>query len=239
MATEPSNFSRRTTSEEVARRLRSEVLRGALEPGTRLRQGELAARFGVSTTPVREAFALLQAEGLVRIDPHRGAVVFLPSVQDVREYYEIREALEGLAITLALDRIDDSMLDELQDLVSSMRQERDEEQWAAMNQEFHRRIYSAAERPRLVSMIENLRDASRAYIQMYVAHQAPGERSDADHQRILDACRARDPGRARAAVSYHMRHTADELANLIEHPETAPTEATADQQGGKFGTSIS
>ena len=228
MASEPKSLSRRTTSEGVASRLRSEILRGALEPGTRLRQGQLAARFGVSTTPVREALALLQAEGLVRIDPHRGAVVFLPSVRDVREYYEIREALESLAITLALDRIDDSLLDDLQELVEKMRQEQDEEQWAAMNQEFHRRIYRASERPRLLSMIESLRDASRTYIQMYVAHQAPGERSDADHQRILDACRGHDAGKARAAVSYHMRHTADELANLIEHSETAPTQAAAD-----------
>jgi DNA-binding GntR family transcriptional regulator len=215
MASSPHRFTRRTTSEEVASRLREEILRGDLEPGRRLRQGAVATRFGVSTTPVREAFALLQAEGLVRIDPHRGAVVFLPSVKDVREYYEIREALEALAITLALPNLDDALLDEMQGVVHQMKEATDEEMWASMNTEFHRRLYSASGRPRLLSMIETLRDASSTYIRMYVSHQPPGQRSDADHQRILDACRARDANEARAAVAHHMRHTAEELAHLI------------------------
>jgi DNA-binding GntR family transcriptional regulator len=223
MARDQENLTRRTTSEEVAARLRAEILRGELEPGRRLRQSAVAARFGVSTTPVREAFALLQAEGLVRIDPHRGAIVFHPSVEDVREYYEIREALETLAITLALPKLDDAVLGELGSLVYRMRHVRDEDLWTSMNEEFHRSIYAASGRPRLCSMIANLRDASSAYIHMYVAHQAPGARSDDDHQEILDACRARDADRARAAVAHHMRHTADEVAEYIERSEPAQT----------------
>ena len=223
MVRDEQNLSRRTTSEEVAARLRAEILRGELEPGRRLRQSAVATRFGVSTTPVREAFALLQAEGLVRIDPHRGAIVFHPSVEDVREYYEIREALESLAITLALPGLDDAILGELQSLIYRMRHVRDEDLWTSMNEEFHRTIYAASRRPRLCSMIANLRDASSAYIHMYVAHQAPGARSDDDHQEILDACGARDAQRARDAVAHHMRHTADEVAGFIERSETVQT----------------
>ncbi len=228
MASRPRSLNRRTTSEEVAALLREEILRTELEPGTRLRQGAIATRFGVSTTPVREAFALLQAEGLVRIDPHRGAVVFLPSVDDVREYYEIREALEGLAITLALANLEDGLLEELQKLVYRMQHVQDEELWASMDDEFHRRLYEASGRPRLVSMIETLRDASSAYIRIYVARQAPGQRPDADHQRILDACRTRLPHRARAEVAHHMRQTADELARFIQLSATRAAEAAAD-----------
>ena len=69
-------LGRNTTAKMVAGMLRDQIQDGGLAPGTRLRQNEIAERFGVSTTPVREAFAQLQAEGLVRIDPHRGAVVF-------------------------------------------------------------------------------------------------------------------------------------------------------------------
>ena len=216
MASRPANLDRRTTSEEVASRLRQEILRAELRPGTRLRQGAIAARFGVSTTPVREAFALLQAEGLVRIDPHRGAVVFLPSVEDLREYYEIREALEGLAITLAIANLGEALLDELQGLIDRMKQTEDGELWAAMNEDFHRRLYEASGRPRLLSLIRTLRDASSAYIRLYVARQVPGQRSDADHQAILDACQAGNAEQARAALAHHMRHTADELARYIE-----------------------
>lgn len=221
MASNQQSFGRRTTSEEVAARLRDEILRAELPPGTRLRQGEMAARFGVSTTPVREAFALLQAQGLVSIDPHRGAIVFLPSVTDVREYYEIREALETLAITLAVPNLDDPTLDELEALVDEMRSEDEESVWADMNERFHRTIYAASDRPRLVNMIATLRNASKAYIHMYVARQKPEARSNDDHQEILDACRARDLPRARAAVAHHMRHTATELASFIQRSEKA------------------
>ena len=222
MASEQSLY-RRTTSDEVAARLRAEILRGDLKPGTRLRQGVVAGRFGVSTTPVREAFALLQSEGLVRIDPHRGAIVFHSSVEDVREYYEIRGALETLAITLAIPNLDDVLIEELQSLIDRMRRVRDEVTWTSMNEEFHRAIYAASKRPRLCNMIATLRDASSAYIHMYVAHQPPGARADSDHQEILDACRSRDAARARAAVEHHMRHTADEVAEFIEGSETAET----------------
>ena len=222
MASE-QNLNRRTTSEEVAARLRAEILRGDLKPGTRLRQGVIAGRFGVSTTPVREAFALLQAEGLVRIDPHRGAIVFHPSVEDVREYYEIREALETLAVTLAIPNLDGALVEELQTLIDRMREVRDEVAWTSMNEQFHRAIYAASMRPRLCSMIATLRDASSAYIHMYVAHQPPGERADSDHQEILDACRSRDAARARAAVGQHMRHTADGVAEFIEGAKAVQT----------------
>ena len=216
-----SNLARRTTSEEVADRLREEILRGELGPGTRLRQGAVATRLGVSTTPVREAFALLQSEGLVQIDPHRGAIVFLPSVEDLQEYYEIRESLETLAITLALPNLADALLDELDNLVARMRAVEDEPAWSEMNEEFHGKLYAAANRPKLAAMISTLRDASSTYIHMYVARQNQEDRSNDDHQAILEACRERDGEKARAAVSHHLRHTALELAAFINEPETA------------------
>ena len=72
-----------TIAEQIANALRQEIVIGQLPAGTRLRQVEIAQRFGVSTTPVREAFGLLQSEGLVQIDTHRGVTVFLPTVQDL------------------------------------------------------------------------------------------------------------------------------------------------------------
>ncbi len=86
-----------TMAEQIAAALREEIVNGQLAAGTRLRQNEIAQRFGVSTTPVREAFGLLQSDGLVQIDPHRGVRVFLPAIQDLIEHYEIRMALEMLA----------------------------------------------------------------------------------------------------------------------------------------------
>src|SRR5262247_1387502 len=96
----------RTIAAQVAGRLKEEILAGERAAGSRLRQVEIARRFGVSTTPVREALAALQREGLVRLHPQRGAVVFVPTVDDLREHYEIRAALEALAAARAAERFE-------------------------------------------------------------------------------------------------------------------------------------
>jgi DNA-binding GntR family transcriptional regulator len=216
LATDRDSLNRQTTSEAVAGRLRAEILRGELAPGTHLRQGAIAARFGVSTTPVREAFALLQADGLVRVDAHRGAVVFRPSAADVREFYEIREALETLAVSLALGRLDADDIARLQEMIDAMRATDDDEAWEEMNQRFHLELYRASGRSRLCTMIANLRDASSAYIHMFVAHQAPGQRADDEHQAILDAARSGDEAEARRAVAAHMHHTVEAVVEYLE-----------------------
>ena len=90
-----------TIPEQIAAALRQDIVTGWLTAGVRLRQVEIAQRFGVSTTPVREAFALLQSDGLVRLDTHRGVTVFLPTMQDLIEHYEIRKHA-GLEFALDL-----------------------------------------------------------------------------------------------------------------------------------------
>jgi DNA-binding GntR family transcriptional regulator len=207
---------RRTTADTVAQMLRAEIQRGQLSPGTRLRQNEVAQRFGVSTTPVREALALLQAEGLVRIDPHKGALVFHPTVDDLRESYEIRKVLEELALTKALPRLTQSLLDDLQKLINRMRKEKSEARWVEMNNEFHLRLYEASGMPRLCSIIASLRDASSTYIHMFAAQDLPEHRADDDHQEILDACAARDARRVRKAISAHINHTVTGLVSFLE-----------------------
>ena len=109
----------RTISGAVAARLRQEIVAGELPAGTRLRQVEIARRLGVSTTPVREALAALQREGLVRLHPQRGAVVFLPSVDDLREHYEIRIALEELAVGKAAERFERDWAAPLEEMLES------------------------------------------------------------------------------------------------------------------------
>src|ERR1700759_5316261 len=94
----------------VTERLRDMIKSHELPAGTRLRQAEFAERFGVSTTPVREAFVALAREGLVTQDPHRGVVVFEPSLQELDEIYEIRIALEPLATEIAAKQLSEDDL---------------------------------------------------------------------------------------------------------------------------------
>lgn len=211
----PETLDRDTTAKVVAERLREEIQHGTLAPGTRLRQNEVARRFGVSTTPVREAFAQLQAEGLVRIDPHRGAVVFHPTTEDLLEFYEIREVLESLAVVRAIPRLRPDVVKDLSALIERMRRTDDARRWLKLNDGFHLRLYGCAGRPRLAALIENLRDASTPYIYMYVAGRPPSERANEEHQAILDACVSGDEEAAQAAIRDHLRSAAADLARFL------------------------
>jgi DNA-binding GntR family transcriptional regulator len=214
-------LNRKTASESVAEQLRAEVQRGDLRPGERLRQGEVARRFGVSTTPVREAFALLQAQGLVRIDPHRGAIVFHPTAEDVRELYEIRTILETLAISKAVAYITPGVLDRLQKLIDEMSETEHSDRWLQLHNEFHIGLYRLAGRPRLVTLIANLRDAASSYINMFVSDHKGAGMAGHGHREILEACRARDTAAARRAIKAHLETAVDRLTASLEEPQQA------------------
>jgi DNA-binding GntR family transcriptional regulator len=205
----------RTVSASVAASLREDIVSGVLESGTRLRQVELARRFGVSTTPVREALAALQSEGLVRLHPQRGAVVFVPTIDGLREHYEIRAALEALAAERAAERFDAARGNALSAMLDEMAAEPGVERYLELNLRFHSELYELAGRPRLVEMIETLRDASSAYLHIYATRDFPAARLDAEHREILDACRAGEPERAAAAVRHHLSQTVEHVARRL------------------------
>jgi DNA-binding GntR family transcriptional regulator len=212
--------SPRTVAGLVAERLRAQIVAGDLEAGTKLRQVAIAKRFGVSTTPVREALAALQREGLVRLHPQRGAVVFLPTVEDLREHYEIRAALEAVAAARTAERFQEHWAPPLEALLDEMASGPPASRYIELNQAFHTELYEHCERPRLVEMIAALRDASSAYLHIYrAAKDFPVKRLDAEHRRILAACVARDGEEAAAATREHLQNTVEHVASRLEHKE--------------------
>ena len=173
----------RTVSGLVAERLRAQIVAGELASGTKLRQVEIARRFGVSTTPVREALAALQREGLVRLHPQRGAVVFVPTVEDLREHYEIRAALEALAASCTAERFEERWAAPLEPCSTRCRPAPAAVRYLELNQRFHTELYEHCGRPRLVEMIASLRDASSAYLHIYrAAADFPVGALDAEHR---------------------------------------------------------
>jgi DNA-binding GntR family transcriptional regulator len=205
-----------TRAGAVAERLRHMIRSGELPPGTHLRQADFAERFGVSTTPVREAFVALAREGLVRQDAHRGVVVFEPSVDELDEVYEIRVVLEPFATELATKRLTDDDLIALERIVGQMRAAKPK-RYVELNREFHARIYDAAARPRLSEIIDGLRETSANYISMGVGQYSEAYRLEvqAEHEEILAALKSRAPKRAARAVKEHLEHSARYVAELI------------------------
>lgn len=212
-----------TIAEQIAAALRQEIVMGQLAAGTRLPQVEIAQRFGVSITPVREAFGLLQRDGLVQIDTHRGVTVFLPTFQDLVEHYEIRMALETLAIEKVAECFQDRDAPPLIAVLDEMSTTNDAARYVAWNQQFHLSLYRLSGRVRLVTMIEELRNASLAYNHLYAAADIPknAEHLDREHREILAACQANDPLRAANAVRNHIQQTLIHVKELLELAEEA------------------
>lgn len=208
----------RTRATAVADELRRQIQSGELPPGTRLRQADIARRFGVSTTPVREALSGLAREGLVQRDAQRGAIVFVPSAEELQENYEIRIALEPLATRLATPNLTGSDHDALAGLVVEMREAPDGEGVWALNAEFHSRIYAVCERPRLIELIEGLRSAVFRYLRMVTSEADPvyWAESNLEHDAIIEALRRYDAAEAERLMAKHLVNSVSHLrANVF------------------------
>jgi DNA-binding GntR family transcriptional regulator len=216
--------------DRLAGEIQARVLSGATPVGTRLRQEALADEFGVSRTPVREALRQLQASGLVELLPNRGAVVRGPSAREIREAYEVRAELEGLAAELAAERISDRDLRRLQeaqrlfqDAVETLiarrarRREpwKDESLWVQANDLFHQAILDASANARLADTIADLHRSFPRNLTWAALSRSSRllEENVEQHQAVLDAIERRDPAEARRSMVEHVR-SAGELVTL-------------------------
>lgn len=207
----------RRTAEQIAELVRTRIERGLMVPGQRISQREVADLFATSTTPVREAFQVLVAQGFVRIDPNRGAVVARPTPAQIREIYEIRKALEALAVTEAIPNLDGPAYARLERLTQDMRSATTSTERVDLNRQFHAELYAAARMPKLAELIAQLRSAVSYYVER--AYQAADvtERAAADHISILAACRRGDRQAAAAALVTHLEHSAAAAVASAEH----------------------
>ncbi|MGH8867471.1 MAG: GntR family transcriptional regulator [Actinomycetes bacterium] len=193
----------RTAHQFVHDTLRRLILSGDLAGGARLVQADVAKQLGVSTTPLREALRDLATEGLIRLDPHRGAIVRELKEDEVREIYQLRRVLEPLSIRHAVERMSDEALDEAEDLARRMESQDDPGQWVDLNRRFHALFADASGLPRLQAILESLRDSAAIYVGFSIKLR-PERMSDGneDHRQLLAAFRRRD-GDAAAEVELH------------------------------------
>ncbi|MGH3328253.1 MAG: GntR family transcriptional regulator [Streptomycetales bacterium] len=206
--------------------LRRVILNGELAGGTRLVQADLAKQLGVSTTPVREALRDLATEGLIRLDPHRGAIVRELKLDEVREIYELRKLLEPVSIRRAVERITSARLDEAAELAAGMEAQDDPARWVELNRAFHAVFASASDSPRLETILEGLRDSAAVYVGLSIKirpRQMTG--GNADHRALLKAVRRGDADAAAGIEVRHLESTmrAIEAAaeNVVRHGRSA------------------
>jgi DNA-binding GntR family transcriptional regulator len=199
----------RLTAHEIVREtLRHAILSGELSGGTRLVQADLAAQLNVSTTPVREALRDLASDQLIRFHPHRGAVVHELDMDELREIYEIRKALEPLAMRLAAPHITKKQLKDAAELQTRMDKENDPAAWVAKNWKFHALLEGAAQSPRLAAFVKSVQDSAALYV-AHSIHLDPGrmEKGNAEHRGILKALGGRDGDLAGELLRRHLDTT--------------------------------
>ena len=185
----------------VAALIREQIITGELPAGEQLRQRDLAQRFQVSQTPVREAMRRLESEGLVIGDTHRGFTVVEPDDGPVEENFQIRAALESLGASLAASKIDPDGLVRLASLNDRMRALADDDpSYADLNREFHFTVYEYARSPLLLSLMRLLWAALHGGPRVARSHAE----SARQHDEILAALRAGDSGAAAERTREHI-----------------------------------
>jgi DNA-binding GntR family transcriptional regulator len=197
----------RTLWEQVRDRLREDVLSGELAPGTVLSEASLARSFGVSRGPIREALGRLASEGLVTITPRRGAIVTELTRDEFVDAYQVREALETLAIRLAVSRLEESDLARLRELHEDMVEHAARGEVNAFfdaNARFHRLFVTASGNQKLQEMYRMLMDQMGRYLARSLALRGSLEKSIAEHSAILEAVEATDADRATRLLADHI-----------------------------------
>ncbi len=201
--------SKRTkTSTIIYQKLKEEIRSGALPSDTPLGEMELAERFGVSRTPVREALHILSSERLIRIVPNVGAYVGTFTWEDAREIFVIRQVLEAFAAGLTAQNISEKSLERIEALLGQMQaaiNESDTEAYAAIDEEFHTILNDECGNKNLIQIIENLNDQSKLSDLRRNQYRISDRlrESFSAHQEIVAALNEHDSKKARNLLMKH------------------------------------
>lgn len=208
---------------EVLKRLRARILSGELPPGEALRQEAIAAELQVSRIPVREALRELAAEGLVRIEPHKGAVVTELSTNDINELFDLRELLEVDLFRRAIPRHTAATLTVAATILEAYEAALSEHavpDWGVLNWRFHEALYRPADRPRSMTILQTVCGHTERYIRMQLSLSGEIDRAIAEHRALLALARASDAEAAGTALGHHIRGARDSLLSALVVPPT-------------------
>jgi len=210
-----------TSVVRVHEELREAILEGELAPGRRLRAEELADRLRTSRTPVREAFGLLAREGLVELQPRRGACVRAFDVADLMDLYQVRQLIEPFAAHRAATRLDDAAITRMEDLCREAEERGGASEAAvndqvALNETFHGIVIDAADSPRLTVAMRAVSGIPRAFRAVFWRDDDQRSQSLFCHRELVKACRARRSELAEAVMRMHILGATEFLTEVID-----------------------
>jgi DNA-binding GntR family transcriptional regulator len=213
-----NSLKHRTLSSAIVEQLRQAILDGTHPAGLQLRQDFLADLYGVSRIPVREALFQLEAEGLVRIIPHKGAVVSGLSLEEINDVFDLRLLLEPRLLGSSGPRLeakDFLKIDQAHDAFSAAISARDTSQFGVLNARFHQALYARSQLPRTEGIVAGLLQVSERYTRFQLTSLAAMQRAEADHAHLRALCRDMAFEEACAFLRGHIEAVREDLVRMV------------------------
>ncbi|MRW84898.1 FCD domain-containing protein [Pseudoduganella sp. FT26W] len=208
-----------TVADQAADALRRKIMSGELPEGFQLRQDALASEFGISRIPVREALVQLEGEGLVRIVPHKGAVVSELSVDEISELFMLRALLEPVLLKKSAPRLTAEDFAQLDAILAEYKQELDAQRmtrWGELNTRLHDVLMSRASQPRTLAIVATLLQQTDRYTRLQLSLSVDScRRAEEEHEALVRLCKAGEVRAAAALLKRHIEHACEELEQFI------------------------
>jgi len=207
----------RTVIEE---RLRSAILDGRLEPGLALRQQELATLFGVSRMPVREALRQLEAQSLLQVVAHKGAVVAPLIGEDAVDTYALRVILESEALRQSIPLLDADDIALARSYIAQLENETRHAEIGRLNRLFHMSLYSKASNQKLLRLIENELNEEERFLRFHLSSMGLGKLTQDDHIGLVDAANDKSVEEAVRILERHLNNGAKTIKAYLSRQST-------------------
>ena len=204
-----------TIAQSVAAQIREQILKREISGGEPLRQEAIAKSLGTSIIPVREALRQLEAEGLVELHTHRGAVATEFTLDQALEWIHLRRLIETDLIGHAIDNMSSEHIDRAEKILGkfdeALDRGRDIARWSAYNWEFHSALYAAAERPETMKVLATLHRKCDRYIRLQLLDGDHIERAEQEHAELVRLCRKRSKRDVKALLHRHIAGVEEDL----------------------------
>jgi DNA-binding GntR family transcriptional regulator len=200
----------------IEERLRSAILDGRLPPGTAVRQQELATLFGVSRMPVREALRQLEAQSLLQVVMHKGAVVAPLIGEDAVDTYALRVLLETEALRQSIPSLDADDIAQARSYIRQLENETRHAEIGRLNRLFHMALYSKAKNQKLLRMIEIELNEEERFLRFHLSSMGLGKLTQDDHIALVDAASDKLVDEAIKLLEEHLNHAARTIRNYLD-----------------------
>ena len=217
-----NKIARKTTAMIVAEDLRQRIIEGQLKGGEQIRQDAVANELGVSRIPVREALKQLEAEGLIKLVSHKGAVVIQLSKEEIAELFDLRVVLETWLLEQAISKMTEADFSRLQQILDKMIHEEDViENWGELNRAWHDALLMPSGCQKTMEILDRILANIDRFVRLQISLTHGQKKAHAEHGEILQLCREGEIEKAKAALTGHITDVRDglmvELARQMEN----------------------